>query len=511
MLRLLWAGLVLCWLGIGERLEADERALLGLKRQYELLRVDFVRQMEELAERCEAESFFTDAARIRKRASSPDSGEIDYDDLPTQRLPELPVTSRSDEWRVKLRHIEREYAAKLYALAKRAMEARLPSFAFQLVREQVYHDPDHDQGRKLLGYVRYDAEWTTPFSRSMRVAGFVDDPEFGWIPKAHVDRYQAGQRLYNGRWMPVEREAAERRDFRNGWEIKTEHFYIKTNHSLEQGVFISRQLEAFYRYFMREYAAFFSTPQQMQKLFSAGASSRAVTTDQYRIFYFADREDFTQMLQAKNQNVLIATGFYLPQERTTFFYYDDDPEVAETNQQTMFHEVTHQLLAESSRKPVNSGQQRDFWIVEGFACYMESFRLEETADLSGKEGGDPVRRVSIGDPRHPRIYWAKRKALLDEFYIPMGRFMALGKDAFQSPANDDLLHAYYSQATGLVHFFLHYEDGQYRDALIEYLSQVYSPIDRIRLRPATLDKLTGVPFATLDQQYLNYLRTLETE
>ena len=35
-------------------------------------------------------------------------------------------------------------------------------------------------------------------------------------------------------------EAEIRRDFRHAWEIRTEHFLVKTNHSLERGVEIAR-------------------------------------------------------------------------------------------------------------------------------------------------------------------------------------------------------------------------------------------------------------------------------
>ena len=63
----------------------------------------------------------------------------------------------------------------------------------------------------------------------------------------------------------------------------------------------------------------------------------------------------------------------------------------------------------------------------------------------------------------------------------------------------------YFDASGMAHFFLHYRDGLYRDALIAHLSQVYSPNARTRDRAQGLDVLTGVSFGELDRQYQDYL------
>nr|MBT5017768.1 hypothetical protein [Planctomicrobium sp.] len=480
--------------------DSKSRSLELLKKQYAKEHELFAAEMEKLAGFCEANSFFTDAERIRKRAGHSAETLAAFDNLPSAVLPPIPknLGPVAAQWQTKLRSLDEEYARKLYLLARRAINQRHASFAFQLVRELVYHNPDHKFGRELLGFVRYEDEWTSPFSSRMRPL-FVDHSEFGWIPKINVARYEQGERYFDGNWMSVEREATLRKVFRNGWEIETEHFSIKTNHSLEKGVEIGRQLEIYHRFFMREFAAFFNTPEQIQKLFGGGATSRGTQRDRHRILYFANQKDFAEALKAENQIIEIATGFYLPRKRTSYFYYDDDPEKVETSKETMFHEVTHQLLGESSRRNVDVGEHHNFWVIEGIACYMESFEID-------KHGA-----FKIGDPKHPRIYWAKQKAIKEEFYIPMERYFLFGKKEFQAAPNNEVLHAYYSQSTGLVHFFMLYKDGIYKDEFIDYLSQVYSPIDRVRYKPDSLEKLTEVPFSILDQQYKSYLESLETQ
>lgn len=484
--------------------DSSSRSLELLKKQYLKEYEQFAAEMNQLAAFCEEHSFFTASETIRLRASRSPDVIARYDDLPDELQPPIPKNQVpiALQWQTKLRSLEKEYARELYLLARRAIKQRHASFAYQLVRELVYHDPDHEFGRKLLGFVLYEGEWTTPFSRTMRER-FVDHPQFGWIPKINVERYEQGERLYDGRWMSVEREASLRKEFHNGWEIETEHFSLKTNHSLEKGVEVGRKLEVYYEYFMREFAAFFNTPEQIEKLFGGGAALRGTQRGRHRILYFANREDFVEALEAENQKIAIATGFYLPSKRTSYFFYDNNPENTEANEETMFHEVTHQLLGESSRRNLDVGEHRNFWVIEGIACYMESFEI--TTQIDGRIA------YEIGDPKHPRIYWAKRKAIDDEFYIPMERYFLYGKKEFQSAPNNDVLHAYYSQSTGLVHFFMHYKDGIYKDAFIDYLSQVYSPIDRVRYNPDSLEKLTEVPFNILDQQYMNYLGSLQTQ
>jgi hypothetical protein len=173
-------------------------------------------------------------------------------------------------------------------------------------------------------------------------------------------------------------------------------------------------------------------------------------------------------------------------------YFYDDPANADGNMATMFHEVTHQLLGESAPSIRDVGSDANFWLVEGLACYMESFQR--------KDG-----RLSVGDPQHIRMQWARVRVLDENFFMPLQQFTALGMRQFQYVEDKPTLQRYYSQASGMAHFFMHYRDGLYRDALIAHLSQVYSPNSRIRERVQGLDALTGVSFSELEAQYKQYL------
>jgi hypothetical protein len=112
---------------------------------------------------------------------------------------------------------------------------------------------------------------------------------------------------------------------------------------------------------------------------------------------------------------------------------------------------------------------------------------------------------TLGDPEFVRFHWARNRYLSEGYFVPIGRFASMGQRQFQNFSAEELSRNY-SQSSGLVHFFMHYEEGLYRDAMVEHLSEIYRPGRRIHPVP-TLAELTGVPFAELDKQYQDYLRT----
>lgn len=83
----------------------------------------------------------------------------------------------------------------------------------------------------------------------------------------------------------------------------------------------------------------------------------------------------------------------------------------------------------------------------------------------------------------------------------------MGADEFQASTE---ISKYYSQASGVIHFFMHYKEGVYREALITHLSDIYSLNSRVRDTPRTMEELTGVSYNELDRQYLKYIADLPT-
>ena len=478
--------------GFGEEGDRLARRLAGYQEQYQTLAKEYASRLKELAGIAEAAGFAQDARRLRELAAPFDPATIRADSLPKKPQPELPVTlPKNEEWRLKLRKVREDYANDLYLLSRQMLHAGFPSAAWRLVREVAQANPDHLLARKILGFQRMGNEWTTPFALQQARKNLVWHETFGWLKADDVKRYEAGERRFGTRWMPAEQEADIRRDFKNAWEVQTEHFLVKTNYSLERGVEVAKKLEDYHDFFVETFPGFFYSSDQLEKLFkSAGQSARRKVTPPFVVHYYRTREEYVRELKESVPQVAITNGLYHNGTRVSYFYHAPK----ENNDATLYHEATHQLLYESRFSKQNSrdvGGEENFWIIEGIACYMES--------LERKDG-----QIKLGNPEYDRFYWARNRYLSQRYYVPLGRFASMGMREFQHQPGEQLSWNY-SQASGLAHFFMHAQEGAYRDALIEHLSQIYDPTRRNRTAQ-TLAELTGVSFQDLDKQYGEYLR-----
>ena len=485
--------LVLCLLTpeVGRAQGRSGQLLEVYRREHRERQEEFADSLQELARFCDEKGLAEASAEIRKLAEPPLPQSLRAEPLPKQVRERIPLDLPPDEryWRSQLRRLQEQYAKDLYVLSRKVLYAGSPSYAYDLVREVARHDPDHRSARRLLGYVRYGQQWVTPFAASQLRRHQVWHEQFGWLPKSYVEKYEKGLRFFQGRWMTAAQEAEIRRDFNHAWQIRTDHFLVKTNHSLQRGVEVAQALEDFYSYFFQTFAAFFNTPEQMQKLFNGNGSSGTRVNRPHLVHYYRDRDEYNRRLIKKIPQIAITNGLYYTADRTCYFYHDPD----RSNERTLFHEATHQLFYESSSKQRPIAVNSDFWIVEGIACYMESFNRGPG-------------RLSLGDPRYVRFRAARHRYLADGYYVPLQKLVLMGMEEFQSDPN---ISKNYSQASGLAHFFMHYDDGRYRDALIQHLSDIYSPDERRSARPRSLAELTRTEWRELDRQYGQYVRYLE--
>ena len=433
------------------------------------------------------------------------------------------LSLEEQQWRLQIRHHRQERAAEFYTLARSALRAKFPSLAFSLVGDVVHVDPDHKYGRSVIGQqifldqaregeAGYAGEWVSVFESQMRsgLKAQTYHPEFGWIPVASVSRYEQGQRPWKGSWISEDKEAELRRDFRNAWEIPSEHFLVRTNVSLTAGVELSQQLELFYDWLQQNFAAFFETPQALQDRFEKASQRTNQKQKPMEVHYFATRDEYQKRLEGKVPPNLETNGLYWEPDRTSYFFVSRDPK----DLSTLFHEATHQILdvhtmnartlaaKEKGRKlrqrsttPWVLCENSNFWVIEGLACYCESFKVED-----GK--------VSIGRPDYVRFDTARQR-MLDpafHFYLPTRKFFELGKDEFQTHPQ---LSPLYTQAAGFTHFMMEYEDGLYRDDLIALLAKIYRPDLKEVLNEPSLPDIAGVSCDTFDHQYRTHMQNLE--
>jgi hypothetical protein len=477
------------------------RDLPAFVKQHAELHRKFAKELETIAAACDEKTLTEAAVTVRTLAAPADTSRLRVTPLPREIQPDLPVDLPPDErfWRAQSRQQQKEYARDLYLLSRRALDAGHVSFAFDLVREIAFHDPDHQTARKILGFVRLGTEWVSPFDAVMLKSGKVWHERFGWLPKAHVERYEKGERLVGGRWMSEAKAETYHEDFRNAWEIRTEHFKIKTNHSLERGVELATKLENFHPVFFQTFASFFHTPDAVKNLFAGRDGPARVIPAPYDVYFYRTKDEYLAELRPKtNQPIEKTNGMFFPQTGISYFF--DIPNATEEElDATLYHEATHQLFSVARPRAAPIGERSDFWIIEGIACYMESFVSDPTNH-----------QVSLGDPYYSRFVAARLHLENDKYYVPLQDFARMGMYPYQRVEPPHLAWNY-SQGAALTHFFMHFDGGRYRDDLIEHLSQIYSDTKRIRDTPAGLDTLTGVPFAELDQQYQAYLKNLNSK
>lgn len=452
---------------------------------------DFSGQLEKLAKSCEGKGLKEGAEAVRSRILDPETQTHNLRSLPAEISPEIPNNLAEGErfWKSQLRSIEKDYAQDLYLLSRRALNDGYPSYAYSLVREVATHDPDHTAARKILGFVRQGNEWVTQFAASQIKEGNVWHEQFGWLPNAHLARYAKGERNFKGRWVTAEKEKELRRDFSEAWRVRTDHYLIRTNVSLERGVELGRALEDFHEFFYETFAGFFSTREQMIKLFDGTAKAVTSNPKPYLIHYYRTKEEYVSQLRKDFPNIEITNGIYLTTGRVAHFFDDPDND----NEATLFHEGTHQLFFESHVLNRSIGDNAHFWIIEGIACYMESFQRKKGV-------------FTLGDPNYIRFAGARVNLLQKNYYVPLREFSQLGMKEFQLAPE---LAKNYTQAAGLARFFMEHDNGRYREALVKHLTQLYSSSTRERDAALPLDKLTGVDFEDLDRQYLEDAKQLE--
>jgi uncharacterized protein YbjT (DUF2867 family) len=94
---------------------------------------------------------------------------------------------------------------------------------------------------------------------------------------------------------------------------------------------------------------------------------------------------------------------------------------------------------------------------------------------------------------------ARVRLLRDSFYIPFDKLTAMGRADLQTNAD---IRKIYSQISGQSAFLMHASGGRYRDALVDYLLDIYTTA---RLPANLLEKHIGRKHAQLDAEYRAFM------
>jgi len=454
--------------------------------------VEYHQNLQALAAESEQAGNVEAAARIR--ALMP---ERVRDTLYVPRFPRevQPPLDELEDWEQRFRAIRSEYAQQLYEVVRTATRQGWPTFAFHHAMSVLQADPDFQPIRRMLGQRLHNGQWHTEWEIAQLRRNFVDHPQFGWIPPTHVARMEDGQRLVGTRWMSEEDDIARHgQSVVNGWQIETEHYAVRTNHSIEEAVRIARRLEEFH---FAWHLMFFRYVHDEQRLMEILHGRRSLfdhgRQPKHGIVLFKSRSDFGETLSSVLPGLPAelaqkGIGYFSEQTLAAYFFVPDgDPEEQRDARQAVYHEAAHQLFFRHRPPLVARPTGQNAWAKEAMPLYLESFRVEGEYYLFG--GPDEIRLIS-----------AKRRFLDRNEHVPIASLAQRTQRQLESdPAIQDL----YAQFSGMGYFFIHAENGRYRNAFIVFLFHLYAGDDSVE-RFLSLMQRTG---PELDAAYGNYMRS----
>lgn len=379
-------------------------------------------------------------------------------------------------------------AAKLLQQARAACEAGDVGGALRLATLAANADsPAAADARRVLGYQQVGEQWAGRYAARRIKRGETWDEQFGWIEAADLLRYQQGERRVGKRWISAAEDARRHASIDDGWQLRTDHFRVATNHSLEAAADLASRLEALYQVWLQQFGGFHLRPEDLLKRFD-GKPTSGYRSKPFEVIYYRTREEFNRALIRQQPRIEMTLGIYFDTTRTTHFFASE-----EQDRGTIYHEAVHQFFHESGRAARNVGARSNAWLIEGVACYFES--------LTPVDKGQGGSCFTIGTPDAGRFPAARHRRLVNDYYVPLAELSALGIEAFQQRSD---LPRLYSQSAGLATFLMQYEGGKYRPALVKTLQLLYAGRDKVD----TLSRLTGSSFEQLDREYRQYLESL---
>jgi len=252
------------------------------------------------------------------------------------------------------------------------------------------------------------------------------------------------------------------------YRILTEHYDI-TATRLEEGQRVAERLEHLVRVWKLLGGELMNETEKKPAL-------------RHRAILYRDKQEYTLHLYRIDPHIARTNGFYHPQSKTAFFF---SPEA-----KVLFHEGTHQILAERFFHEKRPAFRNNFWVIEGMALFMETLKIEDEW-------------YQIGDILANRLYSAKKYRFEQGHKLPIQKLTAMSQAEIQRQSDADLQRIY-SQSATLVHWLMFAEEGRYRPALFELLRQTYHDSATAH----SLSKLTGLSYEELDEKYEAFLKTV---
>ncbi len=416
----------------------------------------FSRQLEALAAKCDQLDLSQQAKWTRRWAVPRDPRRhyffvLDATDV-TKPGGDAPRLVRF--WNEKFVEYRRDHASRLYELAVELARTDREPEAFQMVHEVLYHDPDHADARRVLGYYRSTDTWRKRFRKPKPKTARQAHPLFGW---------------------PA----------RNYWTVESEHFRLTTNADVEGGLEATDYLERVYSAWQQLFFSYWSVPGRLAARME-GRDSSLGPSRTFQVVLFKDRDEYVDQLSRFEPQIGVSVGYYSQARKTAFFYA-----AASGRRSAWSHEASHQFFQESGVAVPKVGERSNFWVVEGAALYMESFREHGPFVTTGGADAD-------------RLQFARYRRLNEGFYVPTEELVGWGRTDLQA---HDELRRLYSQSAGLAHYFIDSDHGRRVRDFVRYLAEVYQG----KADQRAMVEFTGMECAHVDRDYVRFLNVTDED
>ena len=442
--HVLWSWFLLPVVILGVHLQAANAQAQTLDQLRAKADSQFHQDLELLARQCD-DLALGEQARLTRQLIAPvrkDQNRIYVPWLSKNLEPSGGAPEQATFWHTHLLKHCKEQATRLYPVAEKLKEQGAATEAYQLLHEILYLDPDHEQVKKILG-----PDSATSRPRSVRAR--TNHPLLSW---------QA----------------------RNYWTVSSRHFTIVTNHSARAGLDLARQLERLHLAWRQMFFPYWSKAELLSKRWTDPNTRLGLGPRKHQVVLFADRTEYEHSLIANQARINLTTGFYNYDTGVANFFMAKPAPTA-----TWDHEVTHQLMQEMRQVPKQVGLNKNFWIVEGVALYMESIREHDCY-------------LTIGGFDSNRLQFARYRHRAGGFSLPLEQLVMMGRAHLQMADNIGEL---YSHSAGLAQMLMDGRGNRDRAGLLKYIDQVYLAEDDTN----SLSETIGRAMDKLDKEYDDFL------
>ena len=262
-------------------------------------------------------------------------------------------------------------------------------------RRILLADSKHDQANMRLGHLKRGDHWLVPVK---------------------------------SQWVPLEQACRIHRDWGKAWEIRSEHFAVRSCSSLKLAMDTLFELEYMYLYFYILY----QKPLELREL-----------VEPVRVFLFKDRKQYP----SAGTHV---GAYFSGAENILYTYIGNNKRPF-----ALFHEATHGLIHNVAVHTTRTRGKFPSWLDEAWAVYMENLVVPTGRGIvnlrQGRTGGNMMRVVATA--RKP---------------YKVHRILNFTSSDYGASSKQTLK---YAQGFVLFHYLMHGADGAYRSRFTDYIKQ----------------------------------------